>query len=1217
MFMAAGPAARSANVLFVSDNPDPDNSFYPPLVGFPDDFYVIMLQNAGHNVIRFNPPNSQNTLLTAAQLAAINTNDLIVVSRSIASAGFQAPQSSNWNARVTKPLIMTSPYLVRQDGNRLTWFVGGNGVLPDTTPPTFMRAMDTADPETAFLFTDVAMNGATMVDSFDEPFLFNTSTITNPVATGGKSLATASFIERGTTTPRIGQIIAEFPAGTAVPVAAGTALGGYRMFVAAGSREGNGVSIPLGAGADNLTPAGEKVFMRAIQLALNNGVSPVTYSGPVGFETQPVSVTVMEGSPVTISVTVTGALPRLVEWQRDEANAGATFTNIPGASSVLGKSQVFLPKVKLADNGAMFQAIASNSFGMVTSVVAQLTVVADTNPPTIIATRSKWTMTNIFLTFSEPVDKLSAEDVLNYNIDNGLSIDSVTLDGTGTNLTIRTTPQTPGTLYTVTVSGVTDVAETPNIIAEGTTVSFTAFVESRGFLVSEIFTGMAAGNAISLLTSFSNYPHSPNISGYVNISSNPPAIGEQYGGRLVGSLIPPTDGSYTFYIRGDDDTELRLNGAVVASRAGANGTFLQSNPQTVPLIGGQAYVVEALWKEGTGGDYMQFAWATPWNTNIHAIAGSYFQTYAPGEGVSVNITSQPVGSAVEENRSATFSVAASSTPVNALRSYQWQKGDGAGGFTNALGAQYGATFTTDLLQYPDDDGSQWRVIVYVPGGSATSDVATVTVSDDVTSAVALSAGSLDGLTVGVCFSEMIETETGTDPFNYGVTAGGGSPSITAVTLRADRRSVILSLAPPAISGPITVSVNGVNDLAGNPGGLFELASTVVGLSGAELGPNAQAGTDWTCEADTFEVIAGGADIWGTLDTGRFASRSVTGDFDAKIRVNDLTLTANTGGALIAKAGLMARATAATNSQTIWLLGNPPPPGRDIIEAGFRPTSGGATVGWGPNETNVHMPNMWFRLTRAGNTYDGYVSSNGVDWALLANTNTTALPGTVLLGAAVTAHNNVAGLASTGRFSNFSVTQPLADLSVTKSAAGSVYVGSNITYTITVANTGPDGANLVTVTDPIPAGTAHVSSSTTQGSCTLTAGVLNCALGAIPSGGSATITLVTSTSTEGTKTNTATVASSTVDPNPANNTASVEVSVFGKPVINNLNYNAGAGTFSLSIQTHTGFSYRVEYKNQLTDPAWSLLTTVVGDGTVQAITDPGPLPPTRFYRVVVE
>src|SRR5436190_5650580 len=208
ILLFAGPAARSANIVLVSDNPPDtahDNLWLPAIAGYPDDFYVQMMQAAGHNVIRFNPPASQNTLLTAAQLTALNTNDLIFVGRSINSGEFQAPQSSNWNARITKPLIMTSPYLVRQDGNRLSWFVNGNGVLPDTTPPTRIKAMDLSDPETAFLFQDVDMNGDTMANSFDEPLERNTSTITNGPVAGGKQLGTVLL---GAQT---GNIITEFP----------------------------------------------------------------------------------------------------------------------------------------------------------------------------------------------------------------------------------------------------------------------------------------------------------------------------------------------------------------------------------------------------------------------------------------------------------------------------------------------------------------------------------------------------------------------------------------------------------------------------------------------------------------------------------------------------------------------------------------------------------------------------------------------------------------------------------------------------------------------------------------------------------------------------------------------------------------------------------------------------------------------------------------------
>lgn len=1222
--LGAAPALKAANILFVSDNPETgDNAFHPPLVGFPDDFYVILLQNAGHNVRRFNPPSSQNTLLTAAQLAAINTNDLILVSRSINSPAWQTPQSSNWNARVTKPLIMTSPYLARQDGNRLCWFVGGNGVLPDTSPPTYMRAMDTSDPETAFLFADVAMSGTTMLDSFDEPYLFNTSTITNPVAPGGKSLATASFIERGTTTPRLSHIIAEFPVGTAVPAAAGSSLAGYRMFFAAGSREGNGVSIPNGAGADNLTPAGEKVFMRAVALALNNGVSPITHEGPAGFDSVPSNVTVVENTPVTFSVGATGALPRLVEWYRDVGDA-TTFTNIPGAGAQLGKAQVLLPRPTMADNGGWFQAVASNSFGMVTSVV-QLTVLADTNPPTITAFNTKWTLTNLYVTFSEPVDPLSATDPLNYQLDNGLFINTLSLDSTGTKLTITTTPQTPGYVYNLTVNGVLDRAASPNMIAQDTTLSVTAFVETRGFLISELFTSLLpTGNAVSILTTNTKYPNNPDISTYVNVSTNAPTSPnlDQYGGRLIGWLVPPVDGNYTFYMRGDDGSELRLGPGdnpeartTIVSQTAAN-TTTASPAQS--LVGGQRYFMEALWKEGTGGDYLVVAWTPPWSTNIEAIPGTYLQQYASPVGASVAITADPAGASIEEYRTVTFSVVATTTPANALRAYQWQKSDGAGGWTNALGVQNTATFTTPLLRYPDDNGSQWRVIVSVPGASATSQVATVSVSQDTTPPVAVSAGSIDGLKFGVCFNEIVDTDTATDPFNYGVTPDGGVPAnIASVALRPDRTSVVITLQSP-ISGPFTISVSGILDLATNLSAGEELPSAVVGLTGAELGTNLRVGEEWTCDPNIFDVIGGGADFFGTSDTGRFDSRSVTGDFDAKVRVRDLTLT-GTGGALIAKAGLMVRATGAADSPTMWLLGNAPPPGRDLIEPGYRATAAGSTIVWAPNVTNIHMPDMWVRMARAGNTMSSYASSNGADWVLVGSTNTT-LPQSVLLGVAVTAHNNVAGLASTGRFSNFSVSQPVADLAITQfSPRGAVPVGSNVTYTITVANNGPDAANLVTVANPIVAGMTHVSSTASQGSCALAGGVVTCNLGSIASGASATITLVTTMNTAAAKVNTATVSSSTIDPTAANNSSSIVVNGFVPPQVTSPTYNAGAGTFSVSVPTVTGASYTLLYKDALTDPTWTPVAggPVPGNDSVKVLADPGPLPPTRFYKISVE
>jgi hypothetical protein len=61
-------------------------------------------------------------------------------------------------------------------------------------------------------------------------------------------------------------------------------------------------------------------------------------------------------------------------------------------------------------------------------------------------------------------------------------------------------------------------------------------------------------------------------------------------------------------------------------------------------------------------------------------------------------------------------------------------------------------------------------------------------------------------------------------------------------------------------------------------------------------------------------------------------------------------------------------------------------------------------------------------------------------------------------------------------------------------------------------------------------------------------------------------------------------------------------------------HAGAN-LTLSFGTQTGFSYTVLYKNQLTDPVWTPLSTVAGDGTIKTVTETTSLPG-RYYRLSV-
>lgn len=111
----------------------------------------------------------------------------------------------------------------------------------------------------------------------------------------------------------------------------------------------------------------------------------------------------------------------------------------------------------------------------------------------------------------------------------------------------------------------------------------------------------------------------------------------------------------------------------------------------------------------------------------------------------------------------------------------------------------------------------------------------------------------------------------------------------------------------------------------------------------------------------------------------------------------------------------------------------------------------------------------------------------------------------------------------------------SDLSITKTdSPDPITVGQNLTYIINVSNNGPSTATGVTVTDTLPGTVTYVSATPSQGSCTGSVTV-NCTLGNMINGASATVTIVVTTTEAGTIYNTASVAGSETDPNTGNNT----------------------------------------------------------------------------------
>lgn len=149
---------------------------------------------------------------------------------------------------------------------------------------------------------------------------------------------------------------------------------------------------------------------------------------------------------------------------------------------------------------------------------------------------------------------------------------------------------------------------------------------------------------------------------------------------------------------------------------------------------------------------------------------------------------------------------------------------------------------------------------------------------------------------------------------------------------------------------------------------------------------------------------------------------------------------------------------------------------------------------------------------------------------------------------------------------------LADISVTAvSPPASGTTGTNLTYSLTIANAGPSAAMPVSFIDNLPNGSTFQSVTTSQGTCAGGA-VVYCDLGNLNSGASATVQITLTPLGPGTLTNIASVAAPQGDPNPGNNAVSSSVTVTGStynpaPRLTSISpefVQAGSASFTLTV-----------------------------------------------------
>lgn len=366
----------------------------------------------------------------------------------------------------------------------------------------------------------------------------------------------------------------------------------------------------------------------------------------------------------------------------------------------------------------------------------------DTTPPTILRVQPRVNPVSLTITFSEPVSAESAEEALSYAIA-GANPVMAKLDDAGTNaVLILLAPLAFGSTAPLILSNIQDLAGNVMPLTE---VQVKAPVLTHGFLRADYFTNIT-WQTVAHLTSNRKFPDGYDHTVYRTSSTSPRDFGDNYGLRLWGFFIPPTNGNYTFYVRSDDESEVFLssdsdpaNEALVASQTGSNRAYDDANgsPRFSAASGlraGQMYFFEALLKDGGGQDYLTVVYkaesepAPVHNTpSVTPIPSSSLACYADAQDVSVELTEQPTSTNILDGQRATLTVVAKVIPDELASTvlHQWQRSDRLGAYTNIPGAT-ARRFSTPPLSL-EDNGARFRCVVTVPGATITSDSATVNV----------------------------------------------------------------------------------------------------------------------------------------------------------------------------------------------------------------------------------------------------------------------------------------------------------------------------------------------------------------------------------------------------------------------------------------------------------------------------------------------------------
>src|ERR1051325_889912 len=415
----------------------------------------------------------------------------------------------------------------------------------------------------------------------------------------------------------------------------------------------------------------------------------------------------------------------------------------------------------------------------------------------------------------------------------------------------------------------------------------------------ELWTGLSTSDtSLGLLTNSAsnpNWPNNPNAT-YTKVLTNFETevnLLDGYGQRLRAFLVPPTNGTYTFWIASDDASSLFLSSdespvnktlvASVSSWTNPREWTKEANQQSPPITldGGRRYYVEVVHREGSGGDNLAVRWQLPDTTFEEPLAANppAGPRLIPFRGTTniPGIFVQPANVTVTEGRDAVFSLLVTN---QGTVSYQWQAD------SNAIPGAQRSVHTVTAPTLPSNNGQRYRCLVSNAAGTVLSAEAVLTVLADTNAPALLGAINLSTTNVLVSFSEPVEEASATNLAHYALSGG---ITLSAAVLN-DPQTVILTTSPLLLGNNYTVTVNDIRDRATAPNVIAansQAAFTAIDFVPIDIGGPVPAGST-TSVPGGYDVAGGGGDIGGATDQFQFSYQLRSGNFDVQVRVGALT-----------------------------------------------------------------------------------------------------------------------------------------------------------------------------------------------------------------------------------------------------------------------------------------------------------------------------------------